>query len=151
LQPHINPIILYNAISTPDGTILESLTRNDYKIHQDTTDGFHYAIDGGTFYRGREGGQNAVELSVVDDGTMTIEEVRKHLRWGTYGKEGNEPLRFVKLMDMDDDHLEATIAHVEERINTIVASGSEEIYKERLESLRYYLRRFEEEQQLRTQ
>lgn len=144
-------MILYNAIRTPDGTILESLTRHDYSIHQDTTDGLHYAVDGGTEYLRRGGEGNAVELSVVDDGTMTIEEVRKHFRWGTYGKDGSAPLRFVKLMDMDDDHLEAVIAHVEECINTIVASGAEETYKERLESLRYYLRRFEEEQQLRTQ
>lgn len=137
-----HPKILYNAILTPDGTLLESLTRHDYKIHQDTTDGKHYAVDGGTEYLRRGERGDSVELSVIDDGSMDISEVRKHFRWGTYGKDGTDPLRFVRLMDMDDDHVEIVL---EDHRKLAIALMEKDGYEERKEWVDYLIRRFEEE------
>ena len=62
--------LVYNAIRTPDGTILESKNRHDYQTH------------------------------ILK---------RKVIKWGTYGINGNEPLRYVKLMEMNDGHIQACL------------------------------------------
>ena len=45
------------------------------------------------------------------------ELIRENFVWGTYGKNGDEPLRFVLLKDITDDHLANLIPFVLERIN----------------------------------
>ena len=35
--------------------------------------------------------------------------VRDWMVWGTYGKNGNEPLRFVLLKNMSDEHIQAIL------------------------------------------
>ena len=39
---------------------------------------------------------------------LTDDEIEKHkytVKWGTYGKDGNEPLRWVRLIDCSSEHL----------------------------------------------
>lgn len=36
-------------------------------------------------------------------------ELRKEVKWGTYGKHGNDPLRYVTLEHMTDDHIKAIL------------------------------------------
>lgn len=58
-----------NAIRCPDGTVLESKHRHDYRGHTQK-DGRYYAVDGGLEYlrRGFSDGEYE-ELSEYDDGS----------------------------------------------------------------------------------
>jgi hypothetical protein len=102
--------IIRNALQTPDGTILESNYRHDYKTHVDTKNGKTYMVDGGLDYIRRNMNGDEKDLSVsLDDGH---EVVREEMKWGTYGKDGNETLRFIKLKDMTTDHILACLENV---------------------------------------
>jgi len=41
--------------------------------------------------------------------TLKGQLVRDWMIWGTYGKSGKEPLRFVLLKDMSDEHIQAIL------------------------------------------
>jgi len=100
--------LVYHAIQTPDGTILESLHRHDFRSHKDSVSGETYMIDGGIDYlRGSVNTIKPKDLSVyISDGH---EKVREYVTWGTYGKNGDEPFRRVKLKDMETDHIKACL------------------------------------------
>lgn len=99
---------VYNAIRTPDGTILHCEHVHDYKGHEDTIVDELYVNDGGGFYVRRS--QNIVpyeDLSVwTNDGH---EKVRQFFQWGTRGKNGDEAFRRVALCDMTTEHIEAIL------------------------------------------
>jgi hypothetical protein len=100
--------IVSNRIRTPDGTILESMHRHDYVTYVDKN-GKEYMVDGGLDYLRRNVHDDAPyeELSVhTDDSHMLIREAFK---WGTRGKDGKQPLKFVVLKDMTTDHIEAIL------------------------------------------
>lgn len=100
------PQIVYNAIQTPDGTVIRSITRYDYVTHQDAN-GKTYAVDGGLVYLRRSGDSDYVELSLtVED---PIELIREKFCWGTFGKGGNQPLKRVLLKDLTNAHILAII------------------------------------------
>lgn len=44
--------------------------------------------------------------------TLPHEEFRGIFEWGTYGKNGDEPLRYIKLKDISDNHLDNIITHL---------------------------------------
>jgi hypothetical protein len=99
--------LIRNAIRTPDGTVMESIHRHDYVTHKDAN-GEIYMVDGGRNYiRRSHNNEVATDLTVVleDD----YETVRSVYQWGTRGRFGDEPLSFVLLKDIDDDHLYALI------------------------------------------
>ena len=100
--------LIYNAIQTPDGTILESTHRHDFKQYEDAN-GWVYMVDGGLDYARRSVNKNApaTELSVYS--TDPFSEVREVPIWGTYGKLGEQPLKQVSLEDMSTDHLKACL------------------------------------------
>lgn len=100
--------LIRQAIQTPDGTIIESRHRHDYVTHVDVVTGETYMVDGGIDYcRQNINRVPAKDLSVyLEDG---IEAVREACTWGTYGKNGDQPRRLVKLKDMSDDHIEACL------------------------------------------
>lgn len=96
---------LTNAIRTPDGTILQSFNRHDYKTHLDKN-GLEYMVDGGREYlrRNVHDGFDYEELSIPLPQPHQV--VREHLYWGTYGKSGKEPLQYILLKDMETDHIQ---------------------------------------------
>jgi len=100
--------LVRQALQTPDGTIIESRHRHDYVSHLDAVTGETYMVDGGLEYMRRTVNKvPAKELSVsLEDG---IEAVREAITWGTRGKNGDEPLRLVKLSEMNDNHIQACL------------------------------------------
>jgi hypothetical protein len=100
--------IIRNAMRTPDGTVLESLHRHDYREHTDAN-GVTYMVDGGLDYirRSMNVGHPPEDLTVyLEDGH---EKVREALTWGTYGKNGDQPYRKVKLSEMSNAHIQACL------------------------------------------
>ena len=100
--------IVANRIRTPDGTILESKHRHDYVTYTDAN-GKEYMVDGGTDYLRRIVHDDAPyeELSVYADAPHAV--IREVFKWGTRGKDGKQPLKFVVLKDMTTDHIEAIL------------------------------------------
>lgn len=104
--------IVYNAIRTPDGTILESRHRHDYKEYKDKN-GYEYIVDGGTTYIRRGWTPDAPdyeELSLTLDDPH--DKIREVVRWGTYGKNGDQPLTYVAIKDMSSNHLQACLSNI---------------------------------------
>jgi hypothetical protein len=102
--------IIRNAFRTPDGTILESKSRWDYKEHVDTTNGKTYVIDGGLDYFRRSVHSDQVDLAATLDDDHEV--VREAMTWGTYGINGDQPLQYVKLKDMSLEHIHACLEEV---------------------------------------
>ena len=100
--------LLRNAIQTPDGTILESRHRHDYKEYEDDN-GWVYIVDGGLDYSRRMVNRNApaTEMSLTEDDSH--DDLRKLVTWGTYGKQQDEPLSYIAIADMETEHLEAVL------------------------------------------
>ncbi len=99
--------LVYNAIRTPDGTVLESTFDHDYRTYVDKN-GCTYMVDGGLSYLRRNITEiPCEELSVYSDDPHEI--VREVMKWGTSGKSGTEPFRRVALKDMDSDHIQACL------------------------------------------
>jgi hypothetical protein len=48
-------------------------------------------------------------LQKIINRTLKGQKVRDWMAWGTYGKTGNEPLRFVLLKNMSDEHIQAIL------------------------------------------
>lgn len=100
-------MILRNSLTTPDGTEIRSMHRNDFQTHTDAN-GKVYMVDGGLDYFKRSVHKDQVDTSVtIDD--PTDPEVRNHMVWGTRGKDGDQPLTYVLLRDMETSHIEAIL------------------------------------------
>ena len=125
--------IIYNAIKTPDGTILKSTHRHDYQIYIDKN-GEEYMVDGGRSYLRRN--VNTVpfeELTVYSNDD--IEKQREVFTWGTYGKVGEDALSFILLKDMSTDHILNCVMDAEKPISgkTIETDWVYCIFKKELE------------------
>lgn len=97
--------IILNRIQTPDGTVLTSYHVHDYVEHYDTVAKETYSTDGGTQYLHRTVNKvPATVLDVYDD--EPFEVIREALHWGTRGKNGDQPLRWVVLSKMSNEHIE---------------------------------------------
>jgi len=67
-------------------------------------------VDGGLDYIRTTMYPDQESLAVyLEDGH---EAVREALTWGTYGKNGDQPLKYVKLSDMETDHIKACLDNV---------------------------------------
>jgi len=101
--------LLRNAIQTPDGTILESRSRHDYKEYEDTN-GWMYMVDGGLDYVRRSVNKNApaIDLSISEE-DMDHANLRELITWGTYGKNGDQPLSYKPISTMSTGHLKAVV------------------------------------------
>ena len=95
--------LIKNSIRTPDGTILHSKHIHDYIYHKDKN-GEIYMNDGGTSYIRRSINNEPYEdLSVYSDDPFEI--VRNSVVWGTYGKNGNEPLKYKTISELSSSHI----------------------------------------------
>jgi len=98
--------ILSSRMRTPDGTILESLHRHDYVTHTDAN-GKEYMLDGGRDYVRCSANGDEEMLTVTSDDSHSL--IREVVKWGTYGKESNQPLKYVKVADLNPYHLRAIL------------------------------------------
>jgi len=98
--------LIRNAIQTPDGTILESKHRHDYRSHNDAN-GKTYVIDGGLAYIRSTIHADQISLALYDDEPHEVQA--QHLTWGTYGIRGDQPRRDVRIAEMETAHLEAVL------------------------------------------
>ena len=104
--------LIYNAIRTPDGTVLESHHRHDYVSHTDKN-GDYYSTDGGVDYLRRTVNEiPAEDLSLYDDAPHEV--IREHLSRGGRGKNMDEPLKYVLMKDINDEWLDAIIVYENE-------------------------------------
>jgi len=94
--------IIQNAIRIiDDDIILLSRSVHDYNEYKE------YFVDGGRDYirygipKGKE--NNVEKLFLYENDT--IESFVNKKIWGTKGKDGNDPLKWVKLKDCEEDHL----------------------------------------------
>ena len=94
--------LIYNAIRTPDGTILESRSVHDFVGYTDANGKF-YAADGGLEYLKRCGDNDYEELSLTLDDDFS--KIRRVISWGTRGKYGDQPLKKTKIKNLDTDHI----------------------------------------------
>jgi len=100
--------LILNKWRTPDGTILISQNRHDFINHTDKKTGQRYFIDGGLEYCRYSNPDGKMEnLSVYDNEPHEI--LRDVCLWGTYGKEGKDPLKYIKVSEMTTDHLKAVL------------------------------------------
>jgi len=93
-------------IQTPDGTIIESSQRHKPAFHEDKN-GQLYMVDYDTNWPRIQSDGNHINLSVHDDSPFEL--VRDAFTWGSYGKDGKESLRFIKLKDLSDEHIKSII------------------------------------------
>lgn len=101
--------LIYNAIRTPDGTVLVSYHRHDYKTHVDKNSET-YMIDGGNDYiRASVNKEPAESLAVYSD--APFEQIREVIHRGGRGVDGTEPLKYVKLSEINDEWLDAIIVY----------------------------------------
>jgi hypothetical protein len=115
------PRIVSNRIRTPDGTILESIHRHDYKTYVDDN-GLEYMVDGGLDYLRRNVHDDAPheEWSVYSNDPHEV--IREVFKWGTRGKDGKQPLIYVPLKDLTTDHIVAILEtqdHIQQYIRNI--------------------------------
>ena len=98
--------LIRNAMQTPDGTVIESVHRHDYVTYEDAN-GKTYMVDGGLSYSRRSVHADQIDLNEYDNAPH--ERQRELLTWGTYGKDGNQPLSYICIGDMDTEHLEIVL------------------------------------------
>jgi hypothetical protein len=114
--------LVRNAIQTPDGTILVSRNRHDYQSHTDAN-GKTYVVDGGLDYIRASVHEDQISLAVYDTDEFWL--VRESVEWGTYGKDGDQPLSYVKLSDMDTAHIEAVLETQQLFIRPVIRKAME--------------------------
>lgn len=103
-----SPHIVYSALITPDGTTLVSRHQHDYQSHKDILTDENYMIDGGHSYIRRS--LNKVEgILITIYNSNSHFQIRNFMEWGTYGKEGDKPLSYIRLKDMAVDHIKAVL------------------------------------------
>lgn len=99
--------IVYNAVKCLQcGETLVSRHVHDYKTCECTNEAM---VDGGNEYA-RYG---AVDMNKITKITYVASDphdlLREFVSWGSYGKNGDQPLTYKKIKDMSDDHLRAVI------------------------------------------
>jgi hypothetical protein len=104
-----NEQLIYNALETPDGTVLVSHSVHDFKTYKDTLSNKEYMVDGGNDYIRRNVIGDQIDQSQYYD-PDNHEHNRTYLHWGTRGKDGKQPLTWKAVRDLETDHLEAILS-----------------------------------------
>jgi hypothetical protein len=101
-----NGNVVYSALLTPDGTLLESSYKYDYKTHKDKN-GKTYRIDGGISYlRCTDNGDENLIILFDTDPHHIIR--RFSGRWSLTEKYIGDKI-YIRLFQMTDSHLDSCI------------------------------------------
>lgn len=115
--------LLVNGLITPDGTILITHYVHDYVTYTDKN-GEWYMIDGGPCDYGTRTSVNKEEAKRIKVYSNDKHElIREYLEWGTYGKSGKEPHKYVPLKNLEIDHIKAilkTQTHIKDNFKKIL-------------------------------
>ena len=99
--------LVYNSVTCQEcNETIVSYDRHDYKICSCPNEAM---VDGGTDYL-RYGAKNMSKIkifAVYDDDDFEL--VRQYATRGSRGKDGDQPLSWIAIRDMDDDYLEAVL------------------------------------------
>lgn len=109
---NIDNQIILNRIKTPDGTILTSYHRHDYKSYEDCN-GETYIVDGGNEYLRRSVNiEPYEELSVYySSDERDYPKIRESFHRGGRGKNGDQPLTWIPLSEMSNEHIQNCIVY----------------------------------------
>jgi hypothetical protein len=110
----LEQIVFSTATCKKCGDVLISRHRHDYVM---CTCDNKSMLDGGTDYQ-RYGG---VDLDLLDlSGTVYLTDGFEKCRvvpiWGSYGKDGTEPVKYMSVAEMETEHLGAIIREMGPRI-----------------------------------
>ena len=103
----MSELLVVNALITPDGTRLQSYSHYDFKEYVDAN-GKTYMVDGGLSYQRRSANGDEVDDSLF----LNVDEfavIRDSVTWGTYGKNGDQPLRCVPVSELSNEHIQAVL------------------------------------------
>lgn len=103
--------LVYNALQTPDGTVIHSKYRHDYVCYTDKN-GKDYMVDGGNAYLRRSINYDQKDLSKTVGDCKSLDEVASYLHWGVnYDKDMNLLPNTVwkPLNELDKDHIKAIV------------------------------------------
>ena len=111
--------IVYNALCTPDGTVIESTHRHDYQTYVDAN-GKTYMVDGGLSYVRHSDNGDEILLTKYED--QPHDQIREYVFRSGYGKPGTSDYgtyRITRIADMDDEYLNEAIKYVKQAILNI--------------------------------
>ena len=124
--------LILSQIQTPDGTILKSMHVHDYVTHVDKN-GLQYSLDGGSEYQRynlQPPGFEHKDLSIYSDAPFEI--IRENFYRGGRGKDGRQPLTWVKLNEMSDNWVKNCIEY-NRQLNFADDCYSSERYRDELQ------------------
>lgn len=114
------PKILLNRWKSKDGTVLISRFRHDFVSHFDAVDQTTVFIDGGLEPCVRVSGD--LENMCLYDTDEDHMEVRENFLWGTFGPNGDQPMKKVAIKNLTTDHIQNIIRtqfHLQEHIQNM--------------------------------
>ena len=117
--------IIRNALQTPDGTIIESTFRHDFVEYTDKN-GKTYMVDGGLDYV--RGSAHEDQVSLVEYLNNDHAHNRTFMKWGTYGKNGDQSLQRKPLATLSNNHIDAildTQTHIPAWLRTLFLKEQE--------------------------
>ena len=120
-EPNVNDQMVLNRVKCLEcGEILTSYHRHDYKTCSCTN---VTMVDGGLDYQ-RYGGMDMLKV----DRSPTVylsnghDQVRVSFHWGTYGKNGDQPRKWVSPAEMSNAHIINVIENLGDRLEPWIKS-----------------------------
>lgn len=103
--------LLLNRWMTPDGTILTSRFTHDFVQHVDENGELYY-VDGGNEHYIRLSLNKEPMKSLCVRESSSFWDRRNGCEWGTRGEDGKQELKYIKVIDMSDDHLKEVLGYI---------------------------------------
>jgi hypothetical protein len=119
--------MLANRIITPDGTMLQSFSRHNFVKYTDDN-GKEYAVDGGLDYQRTFWHEDAPHTDACVYNTDPHELIRQAFCWGSYGKDGKQPIQWKPVETMTDEHIKAILEtqhHISDHIRGVFEKEQE--------------------------